>query len=166
MSKQGKHEKTTTYLQCYGVADSFKPRSRLTEKAWGVTGNDKYVKLRGYWKDSGITAVTENYFVVESINKKPVNAAELHGALAKISRETIKKKYSGKYAKNVAYFASDSSLGYEYPPLSEKNVKAIRAKGNPFSYKKLLRYAFAASHAYSIEKCSDSELLEIDYDIR
>ncbi|MCP4694765.1 MAG: hypothetical protein GY859_42450, partial [Desulfobacterales bacterium] len=69
-----------------------------------------------------------------------------------ISRETIKKKYSGKYAKNVAYFASDSSLGYEYPPLSEKNVKAILAKGNPFSYKKLLRYAFAASHAYSIEK--------------
>ena len=141
----------TTYLQCYGVSDDFIARSKTIKKAWGINRKNSWVKLGGYWKDSGWNAVTENYFVVKEIDGQSVDDGEVAKKLQAIARDTIKRKYAEHYSHNVVFFASDSSAGYEYPVLSPIQAAEIDSGKQIFDYARLLRYAFAAEYVYSIE---------------
>ena len=141
----------TTYLQCYGISDDFIARSKTIKKAWGINHNNSWVKLGGYWKDSGWNAVTENYFVVKEINGQPIDDGDVAKKLQDIARDTIKRKYAERYSNKVVFFASDSSAGYEYPVLSPSQAAGIDSGKQIFDYTRLLRYAFAADYVYSKE---------------
>ncbi|NKB76148.1 MAG: hypothetical protein GKR96_03645 [Gammaproteobacteria bacterium] len=141
----------TTYIQCYGTRDDSVPRSEVIKKAWGVNDNNSWVKLGGYWKDSGWNATSENYFVVEEINGSAVSDSQVTPRLEQIARSTMRSKYGESYAHNVTFFASNSSAGYEYPALSPSQAAAIQSGQGVFNYTKLLRYAFASDYVYGIE---------------
>lgn len=146
----------TTYLQCYGVKDSFTPRSELIKKSWAFDENNQYLKLEGHWKDNTYNAITENYFIVKSINAIDVTSAEVHAILTTMCSNTLAEKYSVDFTKNIIYFATDNAYGYEYPILSEQQALALNNTEPSFSYNKILRYAFAASYIYSTEPGSNS----------
>jgi hypothetical protein len=145
----------TTYLQCYGVKDSFAPRSELIKKSWAVNDSNEYLRLDGYWKDNGYNATEENYFVVKSINSVAVTSDEVHNVLTEMCSNTLAAKYSTDYTSNITYFATSHSYGYEYPVLSEEESLSINNTELPLSYNKILRYAFAASYVYSTEPGSN-----------
>ncbi len=145
----------TTYLQCYGVKDSFASRSDLIKKSWAVNESNQYLKLDGYWKDSSYNSTAENYFVVKSIDSVEVSSAEVHSVLTKKCSNTLAAKYSNGFTSNITYFAANHSYGYEYPVLSEQEALAIDTADLPLSYNKILRYAFAASYVYSTEPGSN-----------
>ncbi len=144
--------KDITYVQCYGVKDSFAARSQLIKKSWAVNQYNQYLKLAGYWNENSYNATKENYFVVQNINSVPVSAGEVHQTLNEICRQTLAAKYSNDFTNNVTYFAANSSYGYEYPVLNELEAESINTQDIALSYHKILRYAFAASYAYSIEQ--------------
>lgn len=141
----------TTYMQCYGVKDSFEARSDLIKKSWAVNESNDYLKLTGYWKDNGYNALDENYFVVKTINSVAVDSNQVHDVLTEMCRGTLARKYSNDFLSNISYFATNNSYGYEYPVLSEEQALSINNASLPVSYSKLLRYAFAASYVYSTE---------------
>lgn len=141
----------TTYVQCYGVKDSFAPRSDLIKKSWGVNDSNQYLKLKGYWRDNSYNAMDENYFVVKSINSVAVNSDQMHEVLTEACRKTLARKYSSDFLSNISYFATSHSYGYEYPAISEAEAFAINNATLPLSYNKMLRYAFASSYVYSTE---------------
>lgn len=145
----------STYLQCYGIKDSFTPRSDLIEKSWAVNPDNQYLKLEGYWKDNAFNADTENYFVVKKIDSVAVSSYEVHSKLDEMCNNTLANKYSNEFTSNITYFASDSSLGYEYPVLSEEEALSINNTQLPFAYNKMLRYALASSYVYSTEQGAD-----------
>lgn len=145
----------STYFQCYGVKDSFASRSQLIKKSWAVNDHEQYIKLDGYWKNSAFNETDDNYFVVKAINSVVLTSAEVHQVLTRICRNTIAAKYSSDFTNNISYFAADHSYGYEYPILSEQEALLINHSELPLSYNKILRYAFAASYAYSLEPGSD-----------
>lgn len=142
----------STYLQCYGVKDSFASRSDLIKKSWAVNPNNQYLKLEGYWKDNSYNADTENYFVVKKIDSVTVNSDQVHSTLANMCSNTLVNKYSAEFISNITYFAADSSYGYEYPVMSEVDALAINSTDLPVTYNNMLRYAFASSYVYSTEQ--------------
>jgi len=144
--------KDQTYLMCYGIKDSFTLRSDLIRKDWGLNPDKAYTKLRGYWKDNHGTATSENYFVVNNIAGQAVKPENVKDKLTTLCRQTIKDSFSADYTKNITYFASDSSLGYEYPLLTQAEASTITSSTQAFSYHKILRYAYAAKYAYAVEK--------------
>lgn len=145
----------STYLQCYGVKDSFAARSDLIKKSWAVNANNQYLKLEGYWKDNGYNADTENYFIVKKIDSNPVTSEQVHSTLATLCSDTLVNKYSTDYISNITYFASNSSMGYEYPVMTEVDALAINTSVLPVAYNSMLRYAFASSYVYSTEQGAD-----------
>lgn len=142
----------TTYLQCYGVKDSFAPRSDLIKKSWAVNASNQYLKLDGYWKDNSYNADTENYFIVKAIDSVPVTSEQVHNTLATMCSNTLENKYSNQFISNITYFASNSSVGYEYPVMTEADALTINNTELPVAYNNMLRYAFAASYVYSTEQ--------------
>lgn len=146
----------STYLQCYGVKDSFAARSDLIKKSWAVNPNNQYLKLDGYWKDNGYNADTENYFIVKAIDSQPVTSDKVHSTLASMCKNTLVNKYSNEFTSNVTYFASNSSVGYEYPVMTEVDALAINNSELPVAYNNMLRYAFASSYVYSTEQGASS----------
>lgn len=147
----------TTYLVMYGVCnsyldDEFVSLSKLVKKEWATNPDGTYVKLGGYWRDSGTTAIYENYFVVTHINERQLDAsASLNQELTNICRAAMSNKWSD-YATNIVYFASDSSLGYEYPAISKDEESNISSSlDDVFDYRKILRYAFASRYAYFLD---------------
>ncbi|WP_028863808.1 lipase family protein [Psychromonas aquimarina] len=145
----------STYLQCYGIKDSFASRAQLIKKSWAVNDSGQYLKLDGYWKDNSFTADEENYFVVKSINSTAVDSAQVHQILTSMCSNTLEAKYSSDYTSSITYFASSHSYGYEYPALSEQQALLIHNGEPPLSYNKMLRYAFASSYVYSLEQGAD-----------
>ena len=141
----------STYLQCYGVKNTFAPRSDLIKKSWAVNKNNEYLKLDGYWKNSNFTATDENYFVVTAIDSVAVSSDEVHDVLTSMCSNTLAEKYAADVTDKITYFATSHSYGYEYPALSEVESLAIINTELPLSYNKMLRYAFAASYVYSTE---------------
>jgi len=146
----------STYLQCYGVKDSFASRSDLIKKSWAVNASNQYLKLDGYWKDNSYNADTENYFIVKAIDSVAVTSEQVHSVLASMCSNTLVNKYSDDYISNITYFASNSSVGYEYPVMTEVDALAINNTELPVAYNNMLRYAFASSYVYSTEQGADA----------
>ncbi|NES03054.1 MAG: hypothetical protein F6K22_09435 [Okeania sp. SIO2F4] len=155
-----------TYLSAYAVKPSyfegdFVDQSKLTKKSWIKNPDGSDLKLNGYWHNSGSTSVTDNYFVVQGINGQHVMPEMVHQMLTSLCQTYFQEKYPD-YSYGFVYFASDSSMGYEYPAISPTDEKNISAEPNVFEYEKILRYALASSIAYSIES-GDFSILNNDY---
>ena len=152
----------TTYLQCYGVHNSqadFLERSRLLEKQWAIDDNGDYLEIQGRWHKSGYTETNENFFVVSGLGGQALTAGEVHKVLRSACQKALSQFAKDLIFENVRYYASDTSLGYEYPVLDEQESQSIVGiKDFDFGANRhqLLRYAFAAGMAYAVERPAQS----------
>ncbi|KAF7780964.1 hypothetical protein PRUB_a5382 [Pseudoalteromonas rubra] len=140
----------TTFVQSYGIHTGFIPRSQLVKKHWMLAGDD-YAKLQGHWHDNALTAIYGNYFVVDKINGVEVSDAQAQATLEELSRVTLAQQFGPQYSNNISFFASDRSVGWEYPVLTPSQAKEISNSLDVIAYNKVLRYAFASAYAYSLE---------------
>lgn len=161
----GSAPKNTTYAQCYGIKASyisnvFTSRSALIKKHWIQNSENQSLKLGGHWKDNSYFATQENYFTVNQIDGVEVSAENVQQQLIALSKQTLIHNGLEDYAENIAYFANETSIGWEYPAINELEQEQLYTGKDIFSYAKILRYAFASSYAYNLENPGQFDFID------
>ncbi|MEL6538779.1 MAG: hypothetical protein AAFQ98_25395 [Bacteroidota bacterium] len=141
----------TTYVQAYGVYQGFIARGDLIKKHWLEDADGNQIKLEGKWHKSGFFSTDENFFTVSGIAGEPVSAEEVPNRLLALAQQTLTRHYGEEYAQNISCFASDSSVGYEYPILTPKEATEIHPLADSLGAAATLRYAYASNYAYALE---------------
>lgn len=150
---------STTYLKAHAVLSSktngkFIADSELVKSDWITLPSGKYLELEGTWFKKSITDVNQNYFILKKINYSDSNTSgnDLKSKLKKICNDHFLSKGFNSIQR-IEYYASDSSLGYEYPILS--NEEHLALENQPFNYHAILRYALASEYVYDYKKNDD-----------